>query len=163
MHFQRFVINFKNCVPTQLVIYSSINFATTCLCFDFLNQFIPSPNQHKFFPVFHIYRLQIVTHINQPSYPWSSRPSTSFCFHSYISFTIVEESIICMWPNCLIIRAVIILTMSNPLIRGSSSALFRILQIYSPVRSGPDIVLTIFLSTKRILFLTPSLTEKLTN
>jgi hypothetical protein len=28
--FQRFVINFKKCVTTQLAIYSSINFATLC-------------------------------------------------------------------------------------------------------------------------------------
>jgi hypothetical protein len=55
------------------------------VCFGYLNQVIPNPNQHKFFPIFHIHRLQIVTHINQPSYFWSSRPATSFRFHSYIS------------------------------------------------------------------------------
>ena len=68
-----------------------------------------------------------------------------------------------MWPNSLIIRGVTTLTMSAPLIRRLSSALIRMFQVSSPVRSGPDIALTVCLSTIRILSLSCSFTEKLTN
>jgi hypothetical protein len=67
-------------------------------------------------------------------------------FHSKILFTIFEESILCMWPNHPILWALITLTISAPLIRRSSLALLHILQVLSPVRSGPNIFLKISLS-----------------
>jgi hypothetical protein len=127
--------------------------------FVFLNQVIPSPVQHSFFLIFHIHRLQIFTHINQPSYPWSSRPSASFVFHSNIPYTIVEESILGMCLNCLIPRPLIHLTMSAPLFIWSSSASLRVLP-RSPAHSGPDIFRKICLSYTRTLTLLRSLTEK---
>jgi len=44
---------------------------------------------------------------------------------------------LCVWHNRLILSAFINLAMSAPLIRRSRSALLRILQLLSPVRSGP--------------------------
>jgi hypothetical protein len=62
-----------------------------------------------------------------------------------------------MWPNYLILWVLINATMSDSLIRRSSSALIHMLQIFSSVRSGPNIFLKICLSNRRDLFLSCSL------
>ena len=100
--------------------------------FGFLSQVIPS----HFFPIFHI----------SPSYHYTYHPailvlvflsvSNPTDFHSNILFTIHEQSILWMWPNHLILWALINLTMPAPLIKQSRSTLLRILQAFSPVRCG---------------------------
>lgn len=56
-------------------------------------------------------------------------------FHSNILFAALEEHFLCMWYNRLIPWVLIILTVSAPLIRLSSSRLLGILLVFSPVRS----------------------------
>jgi hypothetical protein len=64
-----------------------------------------------------------------------------------------------MWPNQMILRALINLTMSAPLIRRPRSALLRILHVLSPVRSGSNIFFKIRLQNKwGTFFLSSSLT-----
>ena len=47
----------------------------------FLGQVIPSPAiESRFFLIIHILQLHMITHIIQPSYLWSSYPSTPLWF-----------------------------------------------------------------------------------
>jgi len=118
--------------------------------FDFLNHVTPRlPTQRQFYLIFHIHHLQIATHIIQSSYSWSFCPSTPHWLpFSNFLFIILKEPIICMWPNKMILRALINLTMSAPLIRRSRYALLRILHVLSPVRIGSNILFKIRLQNK---------------
>jgi hypothetical protein len=64
-------------------------------------------------------------------------------FHFNIIFTILEGFILCIPANYLIVRALINLTMSAPLIRRRSSDYFVFFTYFSLVRNGSNIVLNI--------------------
>jgi hypothetical protein len=57
-----------------------------------------------------------------------------------------------MWPNHLILWTLVNLKISAPWIRKSSSALLCILQVLSPVHSGPNIFLKLCLTNVQSLF-----------
>jgi hypothetical protein len=108
-----------------------------------LNQVIPILHfQRQNFAIFPQHTLHIVTPVIQPSHSFSSCLPSAHCSRSNILVTSRYQSVLYMSPNHQNFRTVIILTMSAPSIRPTTSHCL-ILHVFSPVPIGPDIFLKI--------------------